>query len=182
MIYLTHPFSIGDWVNLPEKSIEGHVEEIGWYMTRIRTFEKRPIYIPNSLFSKMVVVNPSRMTHRQFKEIIGIRYSDLGLAKGIILDIKDMILSHSDVDPILPTIVRLTSFGDYSVDILVSAYIRPTDTDGFSRAKEDIFFKIADIIKQHGADFAYPTSTIEIAKALPVGNPPPEGALTALDS
>ena len=46
MIYVTHSFGIGDWINLPDHNVEGYVEEIGWYTTRIRTFEKRPIYVP----------------------------------------------------------------------------------------------------------------------------------------
>lgn len=162
MIYLTHPFGIGDWVNLPEKGIEGHVEEIGWYMTRIRTFEKRPIYIPNSNFGKMIVVNPSRMTHRQIKETIGLRYSDLPFLRDILSDLKAMLVRHPDVDNTQTTIVRLTGFGDYSLNILLSTYIKVVDGEGFNRAKEDIFFKIIDIIHKHQADFAFPTSTVEV--------------------
>lgn len=171
MIYLTHPFGIGDWVNLPEKGIEGHVEEIGWYMTRIRTFEKRPIYIPNSTFGKMVVVNPSRMTHRQIKEIIGVRYADLPKLRDILSDLKAMLVRHPDVDNTQNTIVRLTSFGDYSLNILLSTYIKVVDSEGFNRAKEDVLFKTIDIVHKHNADFAFPTSTIEV-NSLPEGAKP----------
>src|SRR5262249_46344986 len=83
MIYLNQPFAVGECVNIPERNIEGNVEEIGWYKTKIRTFKKRPIYITNSMFSKIVVVNPSRMSHRQFKEKIGLRYQDLPVIKVI---------------------------------------------------------------------------------------------------
>lgn len=166
MIYLTHPFGIGDWVNLPEKGIEGHVEEIGWYMTRIRTFEKRPIYIPNSNFGKMIVVNPSRMTHRQIKETIGLRYSDLNKLRDILSDLKAMLVRHPDVDNTQNTIVRLTGFGDYSLNVLISTYIKLVDSEGFNRAKEDILFKIIDIVHKHSADFAFPTSTVEINSPL----------------
>lgn len=167
MIYLTHPFGIGDWVNLPEKNLEGHVEEIGWYMTRIRTFEKLPIYIPNSNFGKMVVVNPSRMTHRRIKEIVGVRYSDLPQLRDILSDLKAMLVRHPDVDNTQNTIVRLTSFGDYSLDMLISTYIKVVDAEGFNRAKEDVLFKIIDTIHKHNADLAYPTSTLEF-KTLPL--------------
>jgi MscS family membrane protein len=162
MIYLTHPFGIGDWVSLPEKNAEGHVEEIGWYMTRIRTFEKRPIYIPNSNFGKMIVVNPSRMTHRQIKETIGLRYSDLPALRDILSDLKGMLVRHPDVDNTQTTIVRLTSFGVYSLNLLVSTYVKVVDGEGFNRAKEDILFKIIEIVHKHNADFAFPTSTIEM--------------------
>ena len=45
MIYTDRPFSVGDWVKSPDKNIEGIVEDIGWRMTKIRTFEKRPLYV-----------------------------------------------------------------------------------------------------------------------------------------
>lgn len=180
MIYLTHPFGIGDWINLPEKSIEGHVEEIGWYMTRIRTFEKRPIYIPNSNFGKMVVVNPSRMTHRQIKEILGLRYSDLPHLRDILSELRAMLVRHPDVDNTQTTIVRLTGFGDYSLNILVSSYIKLVDSEGFNRAKEDILFKIIDLIHKHNADFAFPTSTVEVNNPayLARSNPLPENVIS----
>lgn len=157
MIYMTKPFAIGDWINLPEKNLEGHVEEIGWYMTRVRTFEKRPIYVPNSTFSKIVVMTPSRMSHRRFYEKIGIRYSDLPSARKIVQEIKEMIGKHEDVDTNQRIMVNLTSFADYAVNILVDAYILRVDSVGFANVKEEILFKIADIILANNAGMAYPT-------------------------
>lgn len=162
MIYLTHPFAIGDWVNLPERSIEGYVEEIGWYMTRIRTFEKRPLYIPNSIFTKVVVMTPSRMSHRQFKEKIGIRYSDMPVAKKVIGDIKEMLRSHPAIDHQLNFLVYLASFNTYSVDISISAYTLTVTTEGFASVKEDLLFKIYDILNQNGAEMPFPVTQIEM--------------------
>ena len=105
MIYLTHPFSVGDWINLPERGLEGHVEDIGWYMTRIRTFEKRPIYVPNSTFSKTVVMTPSRMSHRQFKETFRVRYSDIKVIKEIVSGISEMLREHPNIDQDQKTLV-----------------------------------------------------------------------------
>ena len=75
-VYLDRPFAVGDWVRSPDREIEGTVENIGWRVTRIRTFDKRPLYIPNSIFSQIAVENPSRMSNRRIKETIGIRYDD----------------------------------------------------------------------------------------------------------
>ena len=61
MIYLDRPFSVGDWVRSPDRNIEGTVERIGWRLTVIRTFDKRPLYVPNSVFANIAVENPSRM-------------------------------------------------------------------------------------------------------------------------
>lgn len=77
MVYLDRPFSVGEWVRSPDKEIEGTVEHIGWRLTRIRTFDKRPIYVPNAIFTNVVLQNPSRMSHRRIFEHIGIRYDDI---------------------------------------------------------------------------------------------------------
>ena len=75
-IYLDRPFTIGDWIRSPERDIEGTVEDIGWRTTRIRTFDQRPLYVPNSVFGQISVENPSRMHNRRIYEVIGVRYAD----------------------------------------------------------------------------------------------------------
>lgn len=154
MIYLTQPFAIGDWIHLPERNTEGIVEEIGWYMTRIRSLDKRPIYIPNSVFSKIIVITPSRMSHRQIKETIGLRPEDMPNLKNIIADMKEMLQQHPDIDRSQPVLVNLSNFGQYSLDINVSAFTPVIDTGGFMRIKEDILFKITSILNKYGAEFA----------------------------
>lgn len=59
MLYFDRPFKIGDWVSSPDRQIEGTVVEIGWRITKIITFDHRPLYIPNSLFSSISVENPA---------------------------------------------------------------------------------------------------------------------------
>lgn len=158
MVYVTQPFTVGDWINLPERKVEGNVEEIGWYMTRVRTFEKRPIYIPNSMFSKVVVMNPARMSHRKFDEIIGIRYSDMPVARHIISDITTMLIDHFHVDRRLGPTVNLEGFGSYAVNIHISAYLLDIDHRSYIQAKQEILFSIYNILNKHGAEIALPTS------------------------
>ncbi|MEI8365155.1 MAG: mechanosensitive ion channel family protein [Parachlamydiaceae bacterium] len=166
MIHLTQPFTIGDLISLPERTTEGYVEEIGWYMTRLRSLDKRPIYIPNATFSRLVVITPSRMTHRQFKETLGIRYEDLARVKPVTAGITAMLQEHPDIDKKLPIIVTLTAFGQYSLDIYVCAYTKVTGTEEFMKVKEDILFKIADILLREGTELAFPTQNIALV------NPP----------
>ena len=45
MIYLDRPFNVGDWIRSPDREIEGTVEQIGWRLSVIRTFDKRPLYV-----------------------------------------------------------------------------------------------------------------------------------------
>ena len=58
MIYMDRPFAIGDWIRSPDREIEGTVESIGWRLTVVRTFDKRPLYIPNSVFNTLALENP----------------------------------------------------------------------------------------------------------------------------
>ena len=160
MIYLTQPFVVSDWIVLPEKNVEGHVEAIGWYMTRVRALDKRLVYVPNSLFSKTVVINPTRMSHRPFKEIIGLRYSDKPVLKKIIAEMKDMLEHHPDIDQSMAPAIGLTSLGDYSLNIQIIAYTKETSSRGYLKVRDDLLFKLIEIIHSNGADLPFPTTTI----------------------
>lgn len=167
MIYLTQPFLVGDQITVPEKNIEGYVEEIGWYMTRIRTIDKRPIYIPNSLFSKIVVINPSRMTHRFFKETFGLRYEDMPKITPLIQEIKTMLQNHKEIDNRQKIAVYLNTFATYSIDLLVSAYTKTTSSEAYFELRQDLLVKIYEIIERHGAKAAVPITYVEIANEMP---------------
>lgn len=163
MIYLTQPFSVGDLINLPEKNIEGYVEDIGWYMTLIRTIDKRPVYIPNSIFSKIVVITPSRMTHRQFKETFGLRYEDMPKMPSLIASLKEMLKTHPQIDQHQRIAVYLNSCATYSLDILISAYTKSISTDVYFELRQDILLKIYEIIQSHGAKAAVPITYVEMS-------------------
>lgn len=154
MIYLNQPFTVGDWIHIPEKNIEGIVEDIGWYMTRVRSLDKRPIYIPNSIFSKIVVITPSRMSHRQIKETLPLRPEDLPKLKAVITDIKEMLQHHPEVDRKQAILVNLASLSSSSLDVSISVFTAVHDTPNFMRIKEDILFKISTILLKHGVKIA----------------------------
>ncbi|MBB65186.1 MAG: mechanosensitive ion channel protein MscS [Waddliaceae bacterium] len=166
MIHITQPFSIGDWINSPERSFEGTVEEIGWYATRIRSFDKRPIYVPNAVFPKVLLVNPSRMLNRRIREHITLRYQDIPKVRAIVTDIENMLKEHSEIDKDQALMVYMDRFADYSVDILVYTFTISTRWAEWLRIKQDVLLKIADIVEKHGAGFAFPTSTVEVPEGL----------------
>ena len=132
-------------------------------MTRIRTLDKRPMYIPNNMFSKVVVITPSRMSHRRFKETIGIRYEDFRVVKDIMRDIKKMVDEHHGIDHTKEALVHLHSFGSYAIEVLVEVLLTRVDTEGYAEMREDLLFKIAEIVEQHRAEIAYPTSVVHLS-------------------
>lgn len=161
-IYLDRPFAVGDWIRSPDKSLEGTVEYISWRHTRIRGFNKNPIYVPNSVFTNILVENPSRMSHRRLKETIGLRYDDFDLVAPIVNDIKAMLLAHPDIDPQQTLIVNFTQFGPSSLDLMVYTFTKTTVWVTFHEVKQDILLKIGQIIAGHGAQIAFPTQTLHL--------------------
>ena len=166
MIHMDRPFAIGDWIRSSEKQIEGTVEEIGWKITRIRTFDKRPLYIPNSIFTSITVENASRMTHRRINETIGVRYDDINEIAGIVGDIRAMLLDHPEIDQKQPVNVNFVQFNEFSLDIMVEAFTRTIAKARFLEAKQDALLKIAGIIAKHGSEIAYPTRVNYNARVL----------------
>ncbi len=164
MIHLDRPFAIGDWIRSPDKNIEGTVEEIGWRLTRVRTFDKRPLYIPNALFSMISVENPSRMTHRRIKETIGIRYADANRMAIITEKVKAMLKAHPEIDTTQTMIVNFNAFAPSSLDFFIYTFTKTTNWVRYHEVKEDVLLKVVDVIEAEGAEIAFPTSTIHVAE------------------
>jgi MscS family membrane protein len=163
MIYLDKPFKIGDWVRSPDQEIEGTVEEIGWRVTKIRKFDKRPLYVPNAAFTHISVENPSRMTNRRIYETIGIRYDDIHVMKAIVDDVKGMLQSHDEIDTSQTLIVNFNAFSASSLDFFIYTFTKTIKWVHYHEVKQDVLLKISDIIERHGAEIAFPTSTVHLS-------------------
>jgi len=172
MIYLDRPFSVGDWVRSPDREIEGTVEQIGWRLTIIRTFDKRPLYVPNSVFANIAVENPSRMTNRRIYETFGLRYDDMGKMSAITADVEAMLKNHPAIDTEQTLMVNFVTCAPSSVDFFVYTFTKTTVWADFHVIKQEVLLKIADIVEQHGAEMAFPTSTVHLPDGVTLANAP----------
>lgn len=168
MIYMDRPFSVGDWVRSPDKEIEGTVEKIGWRLTVIRTFDKRPLYVPNASFASISVENPSRMTNRRIYETIGVRYDDATSIEKIIKDVEAMLRSHPDIDDKQTLMVNFNAFAASSLDFFIYTFTHTTNWIEYHKVKQDVLLKVLNIITGHGAEVAFPTSTVHVPQGLAV--------------
>jgi len=160
MIYLDRPFKVGDWVRSPDREIEGTVERIGWRLTCIRTFDKRPIYVPNAVFANIAVENPSRMSHRRIYETIGLRYDDVEKIPVILSDIKSMLKQHPEIDSEQTLMVNFNQYGTSSLDFFIYTFTKTTIWIHYHEIKQDVLLKVFEIISGHGASIAFPTTTL----------------------
>ena len=157
MLQIDKPFNTGDWIRSKEYGFEGIVEKIGWRMTRVITFSKNPVYVPNSIFTTIPVETPSRMTNRRIKETIGVRYEDIGVLGLIVSDIRGFLEKHEDIDKKQTLIVNLNQFSAYSVDFFIYTFTKTKNWQKFHVIKQDVLLEVSSIIAKHGAEIAYPT-------------------------
>jgi len=175
MVYMDRPFSVGDWIRSPDREIEGTVEEIGWRITRIRTFDSRPLYVPNATFANIALENPSRMQNRRIYETVGIRYADAGRMRGIVEEVKRMLMEHDSIDHDRTLMVNFNAFASSSLNFFVYCFTRTVVWTEYHAIKQDVLLKILDIIERHGAECAFPTSTVHLfTEDGPAPEPEPE--------
>ncbi len=168
IVYLDRPFTVGDWIRSPDRSIEGTVEKIGWRLTVIRDFQSRPIYVPNSIFTNIIVENPSRMSNRRIYETIGLRYSDLTSMDKVVGEVEAMLRTHPEIDSEKTLMVNFNEFADSSVDFFIYCFTKTTQWVKFHGVKQDVMLRIAGIIETNHAEIAFPTSTIHLADPVSV--------------
>lgn len=162
LLFYDRQFNIGDWISSPDRQIEGTVAEIGWRMTKIITFDQRPLYVPNSLFSSISVENPGRMTNRRIKTTITLRYQDADKISEIVKAIRTMLEMHPDIDQRQTLLVYFNEFSSSSLNIMVYCFTKTTVWAAWLEAQQKVFLNIIEIVHQHGADFAFDTQTLYI--------------------
>lgn len=166
MIFVDRPFEVGDWVASPDRDIEGTVEHIGWRLTKIRAFDKRPLYVPNALFSTVVINNPSRMSNRRIKTTIGVRYDDANVIAPMLADVETCLRNNPELDMNQTMFVKLVEFGASSLNFLVYTFTKTTDWVKYQAIQQAVFLDIIAVIEKHGAECAFPTTTLEVPKGI----------------
>ena len=160
MIYIHRPFIVGDWILSQSRNFEGVVEDIGWYRTKVKNFDRRPMYVPNALLTDSIVENPGRMMHRRIKQVIGVRYQDMDCVVELLNRLRSLIKAHEGIDRTQPHHIHLVEYGAYSVNIELYCFVEATGLAEFRDLQEDVLLRIAKIIQELGADFAFPTQTL----------------------
>lgn len=161
IIFFDKPFVIGDLVEV--NGVVGTVDKIGFRSTRLRTLEKSYLTIPNLQMVNNVLDNLTLRTFRRVSFNVGVEYGTTQeQIKAIVADIQKFIDDHPHTNQ--DGEIHFMEFGASSLDIMVLYYIDTMDWSVYLKIKEEINFQIMQIVEQHGADFAFPTQTIHLAK------------------
>jgi len=159
-LFIDRPVRVGESCEF--KGIAGNVEDIGLRSTKIRTFDKRLVTVPNVIFSTSSITNYSRNRGRVLNKTFGLVY---GTTQGQLQQILTELREYLDADPSVANHrVKLTNLGDYSLDIEVKVTLDSSDGDLFFDFQENLLFKAMAIVEAAGSDFAFPSQTLYMTR------------------
>jgi MscS family membrane protein len=156
-IFFDKPFLVGDIISIG--STTGVVEKVGFRSTRIKTFDQSIVTVPNKNLISTELDNHGLRKVRRSKFMIGLTYdSSIDQIKDIVFDIQKLLDDHTKTNQ--DGIVRFQEFGASSLDILIIYYVNSNRWEDFIDVKQDINYKIMEIVEKHHCDFAFPSTTV----------------------
>jgi len=160
-IFLDKPFTVGDTIDF--NGIVGTVEKVGFRSTRLRTLDKSYVTVPNKSLVGEPLNNITESTHRRARFFVGVLYSTPpAVLKNIMAEIHDVLLRHENTND--EPMVRFFEFGESSLNVLVTYLVNTNDYNLYAKVREEINFKIYEIVLNNGSDFAFPTQTQHLLK------------------
>lgn len=160
-IFFDKPFVVGDLVSTG--NITGTVEKVGFRSTRIRTFDKSIVTVPNKNMISAELDNLGKRKVRRARFYIGLTYdTTVDQIKKVVKDIEMLINEHPKTDQ--EGRVKFQEFGASSLDIMILYYVDSTKWDDFINVKEELNFKIMEIVKNNNCEFAFPSTTVYLQK------------------
>jgi MscS family membrane protein len=105
------------------------------------------------------------MTHRRIYWTIQVEYrTTVEQLRQIRDGIEQHIMGSEDFarPPEVPTFVRIDSFNDSSIDIMVYCFTKTTVWGNWLAIKENLAYRIKEIVEAAGAGFAFPSQSIYV--------------------
>ncbi|MBC5774480.1 mechanosensitive ion channel family protein [Pontibacter sp. KCTC 32443] len=156
-IFLDHPFVVGDLVEVG--GITGTIEKIGFRSTRIRTLEKSFVTVPNKSMIDKPLNNLTLRTFRRVSFDLTLTYDTTSAQiRAIVTELQHFIDNHPNTNQ--DGVVRFQTLGASSKNIMVLYFVESMDWNEYVNIKEEIIYKVVEIVERHGAEFAYPSQTV----------------------
>ena len=150
------------------------VEKVGLRSTRIRTFDRSLVSVPNKKMIDAELDNLGLRPVRRVKFSVGLTYeTSVEQIKKIVADIQTMIDNHprttnekgiKSEDQEQEGRVCIGEFGSSSLDILVLYDVDSPKWDDLIDVREEINYEIMEIVRKHNSDFSFPSTTVYLQK------------------
>jgi MscS family membrane protein len=160
-IFTDRPFKVGDWIIVGNK-VDGNVEQIGFRSTKVRTWPKTLMSIPNKVLATEIVDNWSRMNKRRVKMTVGVTYSTTPEQMAeLVRRIQEMLTQDEGVNQEF-MLVRFTDFGPSSLDIFLYYFTKSVVWAEHLAVREGVNLKIMGIIRDMGLSIAFPSRSVYV--------------------
>ena len=156
-IFADKPFVVGDLVNVA--GYDGVIEKVGFRSTLLRTMDKTLVVIPNKKMIDSPLENLTLRNLRRVKFNVGVLYgTSSDVIRTISEQITEYIQTHKETTE--DTLVTLDSFGESGLNIQVLYFIEIVDYNAYMKIKEEINYKVMEIVLKNEANFAFPSRTL----------------------
>jgi MscS family membrane protein len=160
-IVADRPFKVGDWIQVGSR-VDGDVEEIGLRSTKVRTWSKSLLTIPNKVLANEIIENWSRMPKRRVKQYVGVTYSTSPEnMEGLVEDIRQLLREDDGVNQDF-ILVNFTDFGESALQILAYYFTSTTAWLAHMDIRQRVNLKIMKAVEGRGSSIAFPTRTVHI--------------------
>ncbi len=155
MLIVQRPFHVGDFVQVA--GLEGTVDQIRVFQTRMRTPDNRMLVIPNSLITTAPIINFTANPRRRVDIAVGVGYEDdLKAAREALLGVaKDNSLVLAEPAPE----VFVTGLAESSVNLELRAWANTAD---FGQARSELTAAIRDRLIERGLSIPYPQRDLHV--------------------
>jgi small-conductance mechanosensitive channel len=155
-IYLDRPFKLGDFIIIGEGM--GTVEKIGMKSTRIKSLSGELLVVSNKELSDIRIRNFRSIEKRRRQFNIGVEYSTSNEKMKKATDLIKEIIESLEICDFERAVFE--SFGDFSLNLLISYYVKTPDHDTFMQINQKINLEIKEAFEKEGIKFAFPTQRI----------------------
>jgi len=171
-IFADNLYKRGDWIETPH--FEGTVEVVGLRATKVRTFAKALVTMPNAQIVDSPVINWSRMTHRRIKMVIGLEYRTTAKQMEAIVDkLRDFLKNDEDVAQTdVAQMVHFSDFGASSINIDLYYFTKTTDWVTWRDIRNRHIIAFKRIVEEEGAAFAFPSQSLYVESMPELTNSP----------
>jgi MscS family membrane protein len=165
-LYVNRPFIVGDFIEIPAQGLLGSVEQISWFYTKLRTPERQPVYVPNTIFTSTPVVNTTAIDNRRVWIEFSVSYDDRPSIPAIVAELEQVLASHQKVDPDKLQAVHFTGYGESGLDLRLLAHAESAEIADAWALQQDLLLCIGEVVERHGAAMPFPTRTLLTANPL----------------
>jgi MscS family membrane protein len=159
-LYVNRPFIVDDFIEIPAEQLEGTVEEIGWFYTRLRSRDRQPVYVPNTIFTSSPVINNTAVDNRRVWINFHLSYDDRPRIAAIVAELEGILDNHPLVAQNKTRAVHFTGYGQSSLDLRLLCHSTGHAVEDGWRLQQELLLTIGEVVERHGASIPFPTHTL----------------------